>query len=181
MIEDIITALTPFAFNAGTAGTLVYTAEYGTVPTGATEIAALAQFAQSQYAYGQQIGVMDAGVYAFESLGVALASTGTQFQSSFGPANPTYPAAPVGDAQFATDAYASVFGHAGSQAQVQHFVDQLHFFENLYTAAGGFGSATNVDLLARGAIYGQMLGIEHEINPFGLIIGSTPTVATHSL
>jgi hypothetical protein len=61
-----------------------------------------------------------------------------------------------------TDAYTSVFGHAGSAAQVQHFVDQLNFFETLYTAAGTFGSASNIDLLARGAIYGQMLGIDHE-------------------
>ena len=60
-----------------------------------------------------------------------------------------------------TDAYTSVFGHAGSAAQVQHFVDQLNFFETLYTAAGTFGSPSNIDLLARGAIYGQMLGIEH--------------------
>ncbi len=73
-----------------------------------------------------------------------------------------YPASAAGDAQFVTDAYASVFGHAGTAAQVQHFSDQLSFFEGLYTAAGTFGSASNIDLLARGAVYGQMLGIEHE-------------------
>ena len=73
-----------------------------------------------------------------------------------------YPASAAGDAQFVTDAYTSVFGHTGTAAQVQHFVDQLNFFETLYTAAGTFGSASNIDLLARGAIYGQMLGIEHE-------------------
>ena len=56
------------------------------------------------------------------------------------------------------DAYAGVFGHAGSAAQVNIFVDQLTYFEAQYTAAGVFGGASNIDLLARGAIYGQMLG-----------------------
>ena len=64
-------------------------------------------------------------------------------------------------------AYASVFGHPSNPAVVHFFVDQLNFFEDLYTAAGVFGSPANVDLLARGAIYGQMLGMEAEINPFG--------------
>ena len=41
-------------------------------------------------------------------------------------------------------------------------MDQLDSFEALYTAAGIFGSVSKIDLLARGAIYGQMLGIEHE-------------------
>src|ERR1044071_2978569 len=151
------------AFYPETIGTVVYTAEYGTAPS-TTELNVLVQFSRAQYAFGQQIGVMDAGVYAFESLGVALASTGTQFQTAFGPSNPAYPVSPVGDAQFATDAYASVFGHAGSQAQVQHFIDQLNHFEGLYSTAGVFGNANNVDLLARGAVYGQMLGIEQEIH-----------------
>ncbi len=79
-----------------------------------------------------------------------------------------------------TDAYSSVFGHAGSAAQVQHFVDQLNFYEGLYTASGVFGNASNVDLLARGAVYGQMLGVEHGITPIGgqpvSLVGITPSV-----
>lgn len=58
--------------------------------------------------------------------------------------------------------------HLGpSQAQVDHFIAQLDYFETLYTAAGVFGSAENIDLLARGAIYGQMLGFQAELDPFG--------------
>jgi hypothetical protein len=67
------------------------------------------------------------------------------------------------------------FSHAASQAQTQVFVAQLHFFENLYTSAGVYGDASNVDLLARGAVYGQMLGVEHEINPAVVIGVSIPT------
>ena len=63
-----------------------------------------ARFTTSQYTYGQQakrvksaglvlslVGVFDPAVYAYEALGVTLASTGTLFQSSWGPANPMYP------------------------------------------------------------------------------------------
>jgi autotransporter passenger strand-loop-strand repeat protein len=147
----------PAAFDAQSAGTNVYTAEFGSAPD-ATELNVLSQFAQAQFDYGQQIGVQDPGVYAFEALGVALAS-GQHFQNEFGPSNSMYPASAAGDAQFVTDAYTSVFGHAGTTAQIQHFSDQLSFVEGLYTAAGMFGSPSNIDLLARGAVYGQMLGI----------------------
>lgn len=173
-------------FSPETAGTIVHIAEYGSPPS-ATELNALVQFTTPQYAYGQQIGVTDPAVYAFQSLGIALASTATHFQNTFGPSNPMYPGSPAGDAQFVTDAYASVFGHPGSSAQIQHFVDQLTSFEALYTAAGVFGVASNIDLLARGAIYGQMLGTEHEIDPTAFngavgvsIVGITSTM-THSV
>jgi len=54
-------------------------------------------------------------------------------------------------------------------------MDQLNYYVGIYTAAGTFGSASNIDLLARGAVYGQMLGIEH-----GMSISSrgTPIVGT---
>jgi hypothetical protein len=159
------------------AGTLVFEAFYGGTPPD-PELSVLAQFAQNQYAYGQQIGVADPLIYAYQALGVTLASTGPQFLNTFAPSSPGHPASPAGDTQFVVDAYASVFSHAASQAQTQVFVAQLHFFENLYTSAGVYGDASNVDLLARGAVYGQMLGVEHEINP-AVVIGlniSTPHV-----
>jgi len=106
---------------------------------------------------------MDPEAYAYQALGEALASTASHFQNTFGPSNPTYPNSVSGDAVFVSGAYANVFGHPGSAAQVQHFVDQLQYFEGLYTTAGTFFSATEIDLLARGAIYGQMLGVEAEL------------------
>ena len=64
-------------FSHETASTIVYTAEFGIAPS-AIQLSGLTQFTQAQFAYGQQIGV-DAGVYAFTALGVALASDGQQF------------------------------------------------------------------------------------------------------
>ena len=168
----LVNHLSSVGFFPEHAGTIVYTTEYGVAPS-ATELNVLSQFTTTQYAYGQQIGVVDPQIYAYQALGVALASTATHFQNTFGPSNPTYPASPAGDAQFAADAYASVFGHPGSAAQVQHFIDQLSFFESIYTASGAFGSATNIDLLARGTVYGQMLGFEAEINPVGSASGGS--------
>ena len=151
------------SFSSESAGTIVYTAEFGSAPS-ASELTVLSQFAQAQFDYGRKIGVQDPGVYAFEALGVALASSGQDFQNRFGPSNSMYPASTAGDAQFVTDSYTSVFGRAGTAAQVQQFVGQLNYFETLYTAAGTFGSQSNIDLLARGAVYGQMLGIAHGSN-----------------
>ena len=156
-------------FSPETAGTIVYTAEFGSAPS-ATELTILNQFTQAQFDFGQKIGVMDPSIYAFQALGVALASTATNFQNTFGPAVD-------GDVQFVVDAYAGVFGHPGSGAQIQQFADQLNSFEALYTTAGTFGSASNIDLLARGAIYGQMLGIEHESAPVGIEPGGTTFTA----
>jgi len=56
-------------------------------------------------------------------------------------------------------------GASGTAAQIQHFVDQLNFYKSIYTASGAFGTNANeIDLLARGAIYGQMIGVKAE-NP----------------
>jgi autotransporter passenger strand-loop-strand repeat protein len=162
-------------FSPETAGTIVYTAEFGMAPS-ATELTILNQFTQAQFDFGQKIGVMDPSIYAFQALGVALAS-GPHFQDTFGPTNALYPVSTVGDVHFVDAAYASVFGHAGTAAQIQLFVDQLDSFEALYSAAGTFGSASNIDLLARGAIYGQMLGIEHESGPVGIEPGGTTFTA----
>jgi hypothetical protein len=98
----------------------------------------------------------------------------THFQNTFGPSVD-------GDVQFVVNAYASVFGHPGSGSQIQQFADQLNYFEALYTAAGTFWSPSNIDLLARGAVYGQMLGIEHESAPVGIEPGGTIKTLTPTL
>ena len=167
LVSFVENTLSSPAFSPETAGTIVYTAEFGSAPS-ATELNVLNQFTQVQFAYGQQIGVQDPSIYAFQALGVALAS-GPHFQDTFGPTNTLYPVSTVGEVHFVDAAYASVFGHTGNAAQIEVFVDQLNSFEALYTAAGVFGSQSNIDLLARGAIYGQMLGIEQESE-----LGSSP-------
>ena len=161
-------------FSPQSAAMIVYTAESGLAPS-ATELTVLVQFTAAQYTYGQQSGVSDPTIYAYQSLGVALAATAEHFQNTFGP--PTYPASPGGDIQFVVDAYTSVFSHPGNAAQIQQFVNQLAYFENLYSDAGVFGNASNIDLLAKGSIYGQMLGVQHETDPTGAsIIGLSTTL-----
>jgi hypothetical protein len=49
------------------------------------------------------------------------------------------------------------------QAQIDHFVSQVNYFEDLYAGVYPAESAT---LLARGAVYGQMLGISAELDYF---------------
>src|SRR5262249_2650881 len=73
-----------------------------------------------------------------------------------------FPNTVAGDASFITSAYVDVFGHQGSAAQIQVFENQLKFLEGIYAASGAFGIIDNIALLARGAVYGQMLGVQRE-------------------
>ncbi len=142
------------------AGTIVYTAEFGSAPS-ATELTILNQFTQAQFDFGQKIGVMDPSIYAFQALGVALAS-GPHFQDTFGPTNVLYPVSTLATYNLWMTLTPASLAMPAVQRKFSILSDQLNSFETLYTAAGTFGSASNIDLLARGAIYGQMLGIEHE-------------------
>src|SRR5262249_14762696 len=64
---------------------------------------------------------------------------------------------------------------AGTAAQIQHFVDQMNFYKSIYTASHAFGTDANlIDLLARGAIYGQMIGVKAENPTTALAAASTP-------
>jgi probable HAF family extracellular repeat protein len=155
-------SLAPLVYSPDTASTIVYAAEYGTLPD-PTETFNLINFTNPQYAYGQQVGVVDPVIYAYEALGAALASDASHFQNIYGPT------AIASDSVFVTNAYTDVFGHPGTPAQVQHFADQLNFLEAVYTASGSFGSSTNVELIARGAVYGQMLGIEAEMTQVPIV------------
>jgi hypothetical protein len=148
-----------------------YQKMYGVAPSNA-ELGVLVQFNSAQYAYGVQIQVQDPIVYVYSALGQALADqsdTGsTAFKSMWGPQ------AISSDATFAVQSYANVFGVPGTPAQIQHFVDQLNFYKSIYTASGAFGDANQIDLLARGAIYGQMIGVKAENPTAALAAASAP-------
>ena len=151
----------PLDVDLTTPALTTYQKMYGVAPSSA-ELSVLVQFNSAQFAYGVQIQTQDPIVYVYSALGQALAEasdTGsTAFKSTWGPI------AIPSDATFAVQAYANVFGVAGLPAQIQHFVDQLNFYESIYTASGAFGTDANrIDLLARGAIFGQMLGVKAEI------------------
>lgn len=130
----------------------------------------LISLATAQYAYGQEIGVSDPAVYAYEALGMALANNRV-FNMNYQPpppGQPTFPASPyLSDQQFVPSAYNDVFGHAGSPDQLQVFVNQLNYVESLNAGT------PQADLIARGAVYGTMIGIVAEITQVPVIGIST--------
>jgi hypothetical protein len=82
-----------------------------------------------------------------------LSEAANVFDSQWHPTN-------IDDANFVSQAYVKAFGFQPGLLQVQHFRDQLEYFQNLYESSGAFGSdITRIEILARGAIFGQMLGI----------------------
>lgn len=165
-----VTLLNPDANNiAQLAGVTTYHSMYNAIPSLA-EVDVLTQFGQSQFSYGNRIGVLDPSIYLYQALGLALASqsdTGsTHWRDLNNPAglhSDVIPNTVGGDIYWATSAYRTVFGYTPAALQVQHFEDQIVFFKNLYQNSGAFGSDGNaIDLLARGAVYGQMIGIAEE-------------------
>lgn len=117
-------------------------------------ITTLTDFASEQYAQGQQIGVADPAAYAYAALGATL--TGLQYFSTY--------VAPGTDSQFMSGAYQTEFG-AGTIEQLQAFGSELSYLENLYAQA----SVPNGNLIARGAVYGTMIGIEAELRPASIV------------
>jgi hypothetical protein len=106
-------------------------------------------------------------VYACEALGLAFAfgnETGSAaFANNFGPSNSGMPNTTAGDAAFAAAACNTIFGAASTANLVsvmQTFVSNWKMF---YTSAGIPGNASptaaQIDLAARGASWGDMVGV----------------------
>jgi hypothetical protein len=134
---------------------IVYSAEYGAAPQ-PSELETLIAFTNPQYSYGQHIGVMDPVVYAYEALGAAM--SGSQyFQQGL--------AVTPNDADFVSSAYMGVFHQSGTPAQIDAFLNQLQFLEAFYTEA----HLPNANLVARGAVFGQMLGVEAEMTQVPIV------------
>jgi hypothetical protein len=152
------------------AAAAVYAAMYGAVPSSAELNILAAYFTPAQFAYAQQIGVADPALYCYQALGLGLAlmsDTGsTSFAAEWGPANPSCPNTPDGNAAFVAQAYAAVFGHAGTQGSIDEFIAQVNFFVSLYTASPPVAGADadTICLLARGAVFGLMVGVAVENN-----------------
>ena len=152
-----------------TAAVTAYHSMYNTIPSLA-EIDVLTQFSQNQFSYGNKIGVLDPSIYMYQALGLALASqsdTGSKYWSNLnspiGLHSDLIPDTMAGDIYWAASAYKTVFGSTPGALQTQHFEDQVVYFKNLYQTSGAFGSDSNViDLLARGAVYGQIIGVAVE-------------------
>jgi parallel beta-helix repeat protein len=160
----------------GDPGLTTYLQMYGAPPS-LTELSILSEFVAAHFSYGQLIGVLDPNVYVYEALGAALASGSDTGSTAF--ADTWGPLAIASDTTFTIQAYANVFATPGTSAQIQHFIDQINFFKSLYTASGAYGTDANqIDLLARGAIYGQMLGVKAELTDVALVgVSGQPDIA----
>ena len=106
-------------------------------------------------------------VYACEVVGLAFAfgnETGsTAFTNNFGPSNSGMPNTTAGDAAFATAACNTIFGAASTANLVNVLKTFVSNWEGFYTSAGIPGNASptanQIDLAARGAAWGDMVGV----------------------
>lgn len=129
----------------------------------------LTAFADVQYVYGQNIGVMDPGLYAYEALGAALSGLGS-FINPLGTGSQS--PGGVSDQQFLNLFYQQAFGQQPSNLQLEAFQFQLTFLEGLYAHAGfqpnpNWPGVDVPELVARGAVAGLMVGVEAEIQIVG--------------
>jgi hypothetical protein len=133
----------------------VFQEMYGFPPNG-TQLNNLHAFVQSQFNYGVSIGVADPTLFVYETLGLALCEA-SKFASTYGPL------ALQSDAAFVAEAFESVFGFAPSQPHL--FVQVVDSFESIYTASGAYGTdPVHINHLARGAVYGHMIGLAAELD-----------------
>jgi hypothetical protein len=130
-----------------------------------------AQFLPAQVANAIQNG-LNPLVYASEVLGLVFAfgneNGGMAFATNFGPANAAMPATPAGDAAFAAAAASAIFGSAATAntpGAIHNFVSN---WEAFYAGNGIPGipnpTAAQIDLAARGAAWGDGVGVALDNN-----------------
>jgi hypothetical protein len=139
---------------------------YGAVGT-STEITKLVtQFLPGQVANAIQHGYNPL-VYASETLGLAFAfgdeNGGMAFASKFGPSNAATPNTTAGDSTFATIASNAIFGPASTANLISVMQGFVANWKAFYTSNGVPGilgaTADQIDLAARGAAWGDMVGV----------------------
>jgi hypothetical protein len=139
---------------------------YGAVGTSA-EITLLAtQFLPPQVANAINHG-FNPQVYATEALGLAFAfgneSGSTAFANAFGPSHAGTPNSAAGDAAFAVAASSVIFGSASTPNLVNAIQGYVSNWKAFYTSNGvpGLTNATadQIDLAARGAAWGDAVGV----------------------
>jgi hypothetical protein len=85
------------------------------------------------------------------------------FANNFGPSNSSMPNTAAGDAAFATAACNTIFGAASTANLVNVMKTFVSNWEAFYTSAGIPGNASptgnQIDLAARGAAWGDMVGV----------------------
>jgi hypothetical protein len=140
---------------------------YGAVGT-SVEVTALAtQFLPPQVANAVSHD-LNPQVYASEALGLVFAfgneNGSTGFATNFGPSHAGTLNSIVGDAAFAAAASTVIFGSASTATLVNAIQNYVTNWKAFYTSNGVPGSAhpsaDQIDLAARGAAWGDAIGVE---------------------
>jgi hypothetical protein len=146
----------------GAAGLAVWQFFAGVTPD-QTQFEKLTSFVAVQETYYASRGVGDPQLAGYEAIGRAFAADASFTERlSLG----------TGATTFFTETYSSVFGHAGTTEQVQHFVDQENYFKQIYRSAGL--SEIEAAAQARGAAIGQLVGfaVQDASTPYGIGVAS---------
>jgi hypothetical protein len=128
--------------------------------------------------YWTEEGLERLSVFACQSLGLVFAfgnETGaTTFATNFGPSNPNMPDTAAGDAAFAAAASSAIFGSQATADTAIYITSHISYWVNLYTASGLPGTpnptANQIDLAARGAVWGEAVGVALA-NNLGPLVG----------
>lgn len=141
----------------GAAGLAVSQFFLGVTPDEA-KFDSLSSFVTTQETYYAAHGAIDPQLAGYEAIGRSFAADAS-FASSLSLATTA--------TDYFTTTYNTVFGHAGSAGQIQHFVDQENYFKNIYTHAGL--SLSDAGAQARGAALGQLIGfaVQDDTTPYG--------------
>jgi hypothetical protein len=139
---------------------------YGVTGTSAEITSLTTNFLPAQIANAISHG-LNPQVYACEAVGLVFAfgnETGsTGFSNNFGPSNSAMPNTTAGDAAFAAAASSTIFGLASTANLVSVMQNFVSNWKAFYTSAGIPGNATptadQIDLAARGASWGDMVGV----------------------
>jgi hypothetical protein len=138
---------------------------YGFTGTSAEITKLVTQFLPAQIHNAEAHG-FNPVAYASEALGLAFAfgnETGsTAFATNFGPAKAGMPNSTAGDAAFAAAASTAIFGAASTANLVNTLDGFVTNWKAFYTSHGIPGisaTAANIDLAARGAAWGDAVGV----------------------
>ena len=139
---------------------------YGAVGTSAEVTSLTTNFLPPQITNATNNG-LNAQVYACEALGLVFAfgneNGATTFANKFGPTNSSMPNSTAGDAAYAAAAAAAIFASASTTNLVNVLEGFVSNWKAFFTANGVSGisspTANQIDLAARGAAWGDMVGV----------------------
>jgi hypothetical protein len=156
---------------------------YGVTGSSAEITKLVTQYLPAQVANAMQNGY-NPQVYACEALGLVFAfgneNGGMGFATNFGPSQASMPNTTAGDAAFAVAAASTIFGSAATANTPGAIAGFVANWKAFFTAHGVVGipnaTAAQIDLAARGAAWGDAVGIAFANN-----LGPLPGQVTNFL